>query len=115
MTVGASELKRPGHFVISRELNDKQKMIRELPVLWAEFCSNFEYKHCSFGFSDDPQYTFFKTIGQSFENALGYSFEIGALENGYGHFFELSDYSKLAKDFLYSFALYSVRRFPRVT
>jgi hypothetical protein len=114
MTIGNSRLIRPGHFAVGRDLNDKQKLIRELPVFWAEFCSNFEYKNCTFGFESNPRYNFLKTIGQNFENALTYSYEIGALENGYGHFFEMSDYAKLVKDFLYGFALYSVRRFPSV-
>jgi hypothetical protein len=113
MTTGKSKIIRPGHFVAAKEVTDRQKYIRELPVFWTEFCSNFEYKNCQFDVTGS-QYNFVKTICQTFDNILGYTFEIGALENGFGHFFELFDYSKLAKDFIYAFALYSAKRQARV-
>ena len=112
-TTGESKIIRPGHFVVAKEINDRQKYVRELPVFWAEFCSNFEYKNCAFDINSS-QYNFVTNFGQAFQNALSYTFEIGALENGYGHFFEIVDYSKLSKDFIYAFSLYCAKRHSRV-
>lgn len=106
--------KARAHSLVVRETNDKQRQVRELPVLMTEFCSFFEYKNCKFQ-NESSFPGFLSGCSRILKDAFVYSLNIAANDNGYGHYFDVGDFKRLADAFIHSLGIFCTNRFKNVS
>lgn len=105
--------KSQNHCLIGKEVADKPRQVRELPVLMSEFCSFFNFQKCDF-IPEASFHSFLSNATKITKNAFTYCLKIATLDNGYGHVFTSDDYKRLADNFIHSLVILSVNRFKNV-
>lgn len=101
------------HSVMSKDILDKPKQVRELPALMSEFCSFFNYKECEF-LPDTCFPGFMAGCLRVSKSSFAYTFRIATNSNGHGHIFQSDDYKRLSSSFLHSIVILAATRFKKV-
>ena len=102
-----------GHCLTGKDMLDKPKQVRELPVLMSEFCNFFNYKESEF-LPDGCFQGFLATATKLVNNAFAYSLKIATNDNGFGYMFCQEDYKRLGDNFVHSLAILSANRYKTV-